>query len=44
MNQPLARTKRNKPLMVLLLPVIVTVFFVGWAMYISGQTKKAKKP
>lgn len=34
----LSKYKRNKPLMVLLLPVIVCIFLVGWAMYITGQS------
>jgi flagellar basal body-associated protein FliL len=33
----LSKVKRNKPLMVLLLPVIVCMFLVGWAMYVTGQ-------
>ena len=33
----LKRAKRNKPLMVLLLPVIVLMFFAGWVMYIAGR-------
>jgi hypothetical protein len=33
----LNRVKRNKPLMVLLLPVIACLFIVGWVMYLSGQ-------
>ena len=33
----LKRAKRNKALMVLLLPVIVCMFFAGWVMYVTGR-------
>jgi hypothetical protein len=33
----LSKVKRNKPLMVLLLPVIVCIFLAGWAMYLTGR-------
>jgi len=38
-----AKTKRNKFLIALLLPVIVCVFFLGWIMYwFGGDTKTSK--
>jgi hypothetical protein len=35
--EALNKIKRNKPLMILLLPVIVCIFFAGWVMYIAGR-------
>lgn len=34
--------KRNKPLLVLVLPLIVAVFLVGWFMYVIGQDLASK--
>ncbi len=35
----LNRVKRNKPLMILLLPLVVCLFAVGWIMYVTGQVR-----
>lgn len=34
----LVKTKRNKKLMILLLPIIVAMFIAGWIMYVSGRS------
>lgn len=39
----LNKVKRNKPLMVILLPVIACVFLVGWVMYFTGQSSSGKQ-
>jgi hypothetical protein len=35
----MAKHKRNMEIVLLALPIIVFVFFAGWAMYVTGQTK-----
>jgi hypothetical protein len=38
----LNKVKRNKPMMVFLLPVIACVFLVGWVMYVTGQSSSGR--
>lgn len=35
--------KRNKPLIILLLPIFVCIFMVGWLMYWTGEPKGKTK-
>ncbi|XHH08828.1 MAG: hypothetical protein ACFCUE_14865 [Candidatus Bathyarchaeia archaeon] len=37
----LNKVKRNKPLMILLLPLVACIFLVGWVMCVAGQTSTA---
>jgi hypothetical protein len=38
----LNKVKRNKAMMVFLLPVIACIFLVGWVMYVTGQSSSGR--
>ena len=38
------RRRRNRLLTVLLLPVFVVAWFVGWSLYWAGSRKDSEKP
>jgi uncharacterized membrane protein len=40
MNKP----KRNRTMILLLLPVVIAIFVVGWVMYWVGEPRGARKP
>jgi flagellar basal body-associated protein FliL len=49
MTKPTPRKKRNKLTTVLLAPILIIVFIVGWSLYWIGQsgqrnTKQPQKP
>lgn len=40
---PVNRLKRNKGLIILLLPIFVCIFMVGWLMYWTGEPRGKTK-
>ena len=46
MTKPTNRKKRNRATRILLSPIIVIIFIVGWSLYYIGQSnhKQKQKP